>query len=179
MECFIHKGMIHVCPLNAVEGIIAEHSPSHVVSLLSEELMNKAPDGIEPGNHLRLSLNDIAVEQEGLTAPGREHVEKLIGFFHEWPGEAPMLVHCWAGISRSTAAAFIALCMFNPEHDEQKLAETLRSASPEASPNPLLIAFADDVLERRGRMIGAIAGIGRGAMAFEGAAFSLPARMEG
>ena len=54
-----------------------------------------------------------------------------------------MLIHCWAGISRSTAAAYVALCALNPHADERTLANRLRSASPQASPNPRIVALAD------------------------------------
>ena len=82
-----------------------------------------------------------------------------------------MLVHCWAGISRSTASAFIAQCILNPEKPEAMLAGELRRLSPSATPNPLIIAHADALLGRSGRMTAAVKDIGRGANAFEGNVF--------
>jgi predicted protein tyrosine phosphatase len=84
-----------------------------------------------------------------------------------------MLIHCWAGISRSTAAAYTALCLFRPGAAEEELAFELRAASPSATPNKLIVSLADDVLGRNGRMVKAIAKIGRGADAFEGTPFIL------
>ena len=84
-----------------------------------------------------------------------------------------MVIHCWAGISRSTASAYIAASVLNPELDEVHLATRLRAASPSATPNPRLIALADTILDRKGRMMAAIADIGRGADAFEGTPFEL------
>jgi len=84
-------------------------------------------------------------------------------------------VHCWAGISRSTAAAYTALCAINPEASEALIATRLREASPTAYPNRLMIRLADAALGRRGRMVAAIEGIGRGVVAGEAAPFSLPA----
>ena len=49
----------------------------------------------------------------------------------------------------------------------------MRAASPTASPNPRLVALADDALGRRGRMNEAIAEIGRGEECFEGTPFTL------
>jgi predicted protein tyrosine phosphatase len=60
-----------------------------------------------------------------------------------------------------------------PERDEYGIARRLRDASPYATPNPRLIALADDILGRRGRMVDAIASIGRGEMAIEGNPFAL------
>jgi predicted protein tyrosine phosphatase len=97
----------------------------------------------------------------------------MLAFFQSWQREAPMLIHCWAGISRSTAAAFTALCMFRPQADEEELALELRRASPSATPNRLIVSLADDILGRQGRMVKAVEKIGRGADAFEGTPFIL------
>jgi predicted protein tyrosine phosphatase len=82
-----------------------------------------------------------------------------------------MLIHCWAGISRSTAAAFTAMCLFRPDEDESELARELRLSSPSATPNRLIVSFTDQILGRGGRMVQAVESIGRGAEAFEGTPF--------
>jgi predicted protein tyrosine phosphatase len=63
--------------------------------------------------------------------------------------------------------------MFEPSRGEDEIALVLRRASPSATPNARLVAIADDILGRNGRMVTAIAGIGRGEDAFEGTPFSL------
>jgi predicted protein tyrosine phosphatase len=165
--------MIVVCPLNAVEAQIARHGASHLVSLLGPEHMIETPASISAERHLRLSLHDISMPMEGYTAPGEEHVMHLVEFIRAWDRAAPMIIHCWAGISRSTAAAFTAQCIFHPERAELELAQQLRSASPVATPNRLIVAGADAILGREGRMCAAIEAIGRGANAWEGNVFSL------
>ena len=84
-----------------------------------------------------------------------------------------MVVHCWAGISRSTAAAFIAVSALNPQRDVAELARTVRALSPSATPNARLVALADDMLSRGGTMVDAVRAIGRGAFAAEGDPFFL------
>ena len=81
--------------------------------------------------------------------------------------------YTFTGISRSTAAAFTALCLYRPSADEEEIAWELREASPSATPNRLIVSLADDVLGRSGRMVRAIEQIGRGADAFEGTPFVL------
>ena len=83
-------------------------------------------------------------------------------------------MHCWAGISRSTAAAYILAIAINPDLDKEALAQELRRRAPSATPNPLLVSMADEKLGRGGRMVAAIARIGRGADAFSGTPFILP-----
>ncbi len=169
---------LHICPLGAVERLVHEVRPSHLVSLINAGMMIRTPDSIAPAAHLKLGMNDIARPREGLHTPEQAQIERLIDFIGNWPRQAPLLIHCWAGISRSTAAAFIALCVLNPDKSEHALARRLRRAAPSATPNPLLIALADPVLGRESRMIDAIAEIGRGQDAFEGTPFSLPARID-
>jgi predicted protein tyrosine phosphatase len=82
-------------------------------------------------------------------------------------------VHCYAGISRSTAAAFVAVCALVPDRDEEEIAYDLRQRSPSATPNRLIVEIADRMLGRDGRMARAIASIGRGEDAFEGTPFVL------
>ena len=90
-----------------------------------------------------------------------------------WDRAAPIVVHCFAGISRSTAAAFSALCAARPDLDEEEIALRLRARSPEATPNARIVALADEILGRSGRMVRAVEKIGRGAEAFEGTVFAL------
>ena len=60
---------IHVCPLNAVDTVIAMHGPSHLVTLLNWELMIDTPKAIASQNHLKLGMNDIAEPTDGFVAP--------------------------------------------------------------------------------------------------------------
>ncbi|MEM8986211.1 MAG: protein tyrosine phosphatase [Pseudomonadota bacterium] len=163
--------MIFVCPKSKVEEAVAAHGPSHLVSLLGAEAMIDTPAGVACARHLKLSVNDIPAPEEGKVAPGADHVAELLAFTEDWTMEAPMLIHCWAGISRSTAAAYIVACASAPTADEFVLAKTLRAAAPHAQPNPLLIAHADDLLGRDGRMMDAIDAIGEATCVVEGPIF--------
>ena len=164
--------MIIVSPLHVVEELVETRGIGRVLGLLAGANEHPhLPELAASGNHLKLTMHDIAMPVEGMKPPGTEQVEQLIAFIKDWDRESSMLIHCWAGISRSTASAFIAQCMLNPEKPEAELANTLRAISPSATPNPLIIAHADSILGRGGRMISAIENIGRGANAFEGNVF--------
>lgn len=170
--------MIYISPLSGIGDVIRLHGPSHLVSLLDPESMISTPEGIEAGKHLRLSVNDITSPADTLTAPGEAHVAELISFVQDWDQASPMLVHCWAGISRSTAAAFIALCMLNEKQSEDALAQLVRQRGAHAYPNRLMVRHADNLLHRKGRMIDAVEAMGPARTAWEGVTFSLPARLE-
>ena len=98
---------------------------------------------------------------------------RLIDFASRWDRTAPMVVHCFAGISRSTAGAFVAACAINPQRDEQEIAWAIRRASRTAQPNARIVAIADQLLKRDGRMVRAVETIGPGQAAVEGEPFRL------
>jgi predicted protein tyrosine phosphatase len=157
--------------------LIARERPSHVVSLLAPEDLHLAPNGHAKDRHLRIGMHDLGAASgaPGEVPPQAHHVEMLLAFGRKWRSDAPILVHCWAGISRSTAAAFTLACARNPKVEELRIAEALRAASPTAFPNPLIVAHADALMGRGGRMIAAVKAIGR-PVDFENAApFHLPA----
>ena len=167
-------GALHVCPLSRVPETLKRSGARHLMTLINRQTMLETPAGIAAANHLKLAINDISAPQDGLVHPAECHVEELIRFSNAWGRNGALVVHCWAGISRSTAAAFISLCTLNPDTPEKIIAQRLRSASLTATPNRLLVRLADDMLSRRGRMIGAIEAIGIGEAAREGTPFELP-----
>jgi predicted protein tyrosine phosphatase len=164
-----------VGPLDAVGRLCAEHRPSHLVSWLAPGAAPPELGGpLAPQRRLALSSHDIAAPREGLVPPAREHLLQLIAFADAWSGAAPMLLHCWAAVSRSTAAAYAVACRKRPDLCEAELARRLRALSPEATPNPLIVRLADELLGRDGRMSAAIGAIGRGAEAALGRSFAYP-----
>lgn len=168
--------MIIVCPLIHAQTQIDTHGASHVLSLLGPESPHRVFERVEAEKHLKLTFHDISAPMPGFTAPTEDTVYRILDFVRGWEREAPMVIHCWAGISRSTASAYMAQCLLHPHADEQALAEELRDASPSATPNALMISYADHLLGRNGRMVSAIQRIGRGEDAFEGVPFVLKSK---
>ena len=165
--------MIHVCSLARLHETVEETGALHVVTLLKDTDRVERPRTIVEANHLILGMDDIAVPMDSYVIPCDEHVTRLIEFVRGWHRTTPMVVHCYAGISRSTAGAFVAACALNPRRDEMAIAREIRRASATATPNPRIVAIADRVLGRDGRMVAAIDAIGRGEMAYEGIPFRL------
>jgi predicted protein tyrosine phosphatase len=167
---------IHVCPLSKLPETVRATGAQSLVTLIDKGTPVRRPSGIAAENHLVVVLSDIVAEREGHTLPGEPDVEKLLAFVRRWDQEAPLLIHCFAGVSRSTAAAFIAACALRPHRNEAEIAQAVRANSPTATPNARLVAIADAMLGRNGRMTAAIAKIGRGAECSEGAPFALELR---
>ena len=172
---------ILVCPLSKVMNTIATRAPERIVSLLDPGLAFPEAGPAYLDRHLCLHLHDVHIPTEGYVMPTAKHVDELLAFLTLWSRTAPILIHCRAGIGRSTAAAFIAACLYNPHADEREIASALRRASPLARPNAALIKLADTALGRNGRMSEAIAETGRGLPWFqvdEGVPFEMPSTFE-
>jgi predicted protein tyrosine phosphatase len=164
---------LHVCSLSLIGDTVAKTGARSLVTLLSPGTAVERPIQIRPERHLYLAVSDIVAPIPGQVLPDMTHLEDLLSFVHTWDRAEPMVVHCFAGVSRSTAAAYIAACALAPTRDEFVIAKAMRAASSTASPNPRLVALADNALGRRGRMNEAIAIIGRGEECFEGTPFTL------
>jgi predicted protein tyrosine phosphatase len=164
---------LHVCSLALIDETVTKTGARTLVTLLSPGTEVERPTAIHPERHLHLAVSDIVEPMQGHVLPDAAHLDELLRFIRSWDRAEPMLIHCYAGVSRSTAAAYIAACALAPERDEFAIARALRAASPTASPNAHLVALADDALGRNGRMKKAIAEIGRGQECSEGEPFTL------
>ena len=86
-------------------------------------------------------------------APRLRDVKRILDFTKELPVKAKVLVHCRAGVSRSTATAYAILC----QHSEpgMEVANLLHVGTLRflVVPNRLIIELADTILQRNGGMI--------------------------
>ena len=165
--------MIHVCSLALLPDIVKATNASHLITVMADVHKVQRPLSIAAENHLVISMDDIIMPVDGFVAPQRDHVEQVLDFGRRWDRSAPLVIHCYAGISRSTASAFAIACALNPEREEIDIARRIRKDSPTAHPNRLIVGHADDLLGRKGRMIDALTEIGPGDMSIEGRPFRI------
>jgi predicted protein tyrosine phosphatase len=165
-----------VCSLALMPEVVARRRPSHMITLIDPATPVQRPLGLDRKRHLRLELDDIVEPAAGYVAPDERCVRRILEFSRGWDGSAPMVVHCFAGISRSGASAFAIACDRNPDVDEFEIARALRRAAPHAYPNRRIVALADAILGRGGRMSDAIAAIGGNDFVPTGPAYDLPIR---
>jgi predicted protein tyrosine phosphatase len=163
--------MLHVCSLAALPDTVKATGASHILTVMANVDQVMRPESVLAANHLKVSMDDITEQIDGFLAPSDAHIEKVLNFVRGWDRSAPMVVHCYAGISRSTASAFAAACMLNPQRDEISIARQIRAASPIAQPNRLIVSLADKALGRDGRMLRALDEMGPGSMIVEGRPF--------
>jgi len=163
-----------VSPLSSLADALKGHDPSHLVSLLSPEHMIATPANFPLERHLRLGVNDIVDPAAGTAPPNRKHIDALLEFSRGWDASRPLLIHCWAGISRSMASAFTILCDRLEPGRELEIAHAMRRRAPHAQPNRLLVSHADEALDRRGAMVAALSAMGPPLLVEEGVTTILP-----
>ncbi len=171
----IPPNTIAVCSMQRIDETIAATGATRLISIVNAHLMPPTPSTIAPANHLKLPMTDARPPRGGGQHPSRPMIEQLVEFIRDWPQDAPLLIHCFSGLNRSPAAAYIALAALNPDVPETLIAYRLRAASETAAPNITMVGVADLVLVRSGHLLSAIELIGPGQPAAEGRPFTLSA----
>lgn len=142
---------IYVSSLADMPGLVREFGVRDLVSVIQHDAQPPTPPEVDPARHYRCTVHDIAEPVPGETLPETAHVVGLIDFLRTWDADAPLLIHCHAGVSRSTAVALIAHVLRTG--DPGKSAATLRAASSYAWPNRRIVALADGILGFDGKLI--------------------------
>ena len=164
---------ICVCGLDDMPDMVKGMRPGRLISLLPVDQQPPTPPPLKDSDHLRVLIDDLDEPRDGFTAPGREHVEELLLFLHASPPEIPLVIHCFAGVSRSPAAALMALALHAPGR-EREAASLLRKAAPFACPNRLLVQLADNALGRAGALVAALDSMRQPEWNFDFQPFFLP-----
>lgn len=131
---------------------------THILSLLDPDWPDPEPLAHYPAERrMVLRFHDVIGPSLGMNPPEPAHVEALLAFGRSLSDPADLLVHCHAGISRSTAAMAALLAQAHPLADEASVLRHIARIRPQAWPNSKMIAFADDLLGRKGRLNEALA----------------------
>ena len=147
--------MIFICSLAELPHLASRVRPTHVISLLGDDPFPPTPASVAADGHLKLQVHDINEPARGFIAPGANHIECLIDFADLWRRSGPMIIHCYAGVSRSTAAALTILCRTNRGREAEAV-RVLRAKAPHAYPNRRMVDLADRALNCDGRLIAAV-----------------------
>ncbi|HJL61652.1 MAG TPA: hypothetical protein QF517_06805 [Pseudomonadales bacterium] len=158
--------MIYVTSLFQMPHHVRTLAPEYLVSIIQPEFQPLTPPEIRPDRHHRVAVHDISEPAYGSIHLQDHHMADLIGFLQSWPENESLLIHCYAGISRSTAVALIAKTI-KSKGSEMDSALALRAAAPYAKPNHLVISLADQQLGLEGRLITARKAMGTGLAADE------------
>ena len=142
---------IYVSSLADMPGLVRRFGVRDLVSVIQADAQPPTPVEVDPQRHYRCAVHDIVEWRPGEVLPQADHIADLIAFLGTWDGESPLLTHCHAGVSRSTAVALIAHVL--QTRDPSKSATALRKASPYAWPNRRIVALADSLMGFDGALI--------------------------
>jgi predicted protein tyrosine phosphatase len=141
---------------------------SHVLSILDPNWPVPEVFGTY-GEHdkLELRFDDIIEDTLGESPPQIFHVEQLLAFGRTLEGEAGahLLVHCHAGVSRSSASMALLIAQALPDRAAEAVFADVLAIRPQIWPNLRIVEMGDALLRRDGALVAAAAGIYRQQMA--------------
>jgi len=145
-----------VCGLDELD----RHSGSgvtHVLSILDPEWPDpEAFQDFEPHFRATLRFSDAIEPGPGVVLPQKSDVDAILAFGRDAGDVRHLLIHCHAGLSRSTAAMLMILAQAHSHETEDAVVGRLLQIRPQAWPNSRMIGFADERLGRDGRLSSAI-----------------------
>jgi len=149
-----------VCGLDELDDHSAR-DVTHVLSILDPEWPD--PDAfLAFSPHVRavFRFHDEIEPRAGVILPQKADIEAILAFGRDAGDDLRhLLIHCHAGISRSTASMLMILAQAHPQESEDEIVDRLMRIRPQAWPNSRMIAFADTLLARDGRLSAAVARI--------------------
>ena len=135
----------------------------HVISVFEKtDKGDPTPEGVDPINHKKYFFDDVWGDIiDGIRGPTEEDIKTILSMY---PTKLPdsddssIFLHCFAGVSRSPAIAYMLHCKeYGPGREEQAIERTAASAPYRGiHPNPTMVAMADKILERNGKMTEAL-----------------------
>ena len=141
---------IQICSLGAAKEI--DHSTYDGVITIEDSLVDE-PLRINQADcpQLVLCFDDIASPKDDWVLPNKKHVQSALNFADELRGGS-LLIHCHAGISRSSAVALAIIAKGLGAGKEKQAFKELERINPNCAPNALVIWLTDEILERGGAL---------------------------
>jgi predicted protein tyrosine phosphatase len=146
---------VTICGIDEL-GLHCDARVTHVLSILDPGWPEPEAFGdFDPHQRLELRFHDVIEAGVGWTAPEPRDVELLLTFGRDLieVQDPHLLVHCHAGVSRSTAAAALILAQARPNRPAEEALLTVVRRRPRAWPNLRIIELGDALLGRRGEIV--------------------------
>ena len=131
---------------------------THVVSIwdrdrLDDVTCRKTVKEVAPLAKTLFCFFDDTENAEHPFAPRLQDIKRIMKFTETLPERHKLLVHCRAGVSRSTATAYAILCQHSKPGNELENLMRIELMRDLVMPNRLIIQHADKVLKREGALL--------------------------
>lgn len=137
---------IFICSKSEVAKVTEKVNATHVISLLDPgESRPILHHSTSLQNWLLVNFSDVH-EIFNHNAPTEEDIEKVLKWAKKLPDDVILLVHCYAGVSRSTAMAMAILVQYYGNDKIDECIKMIHEVRPQSCPNPLVTEFADKYL---------------------------------
>lgn len=142
---------IKVCELDTADFHRKDWGATHTVSLIDPKAESSI---VKSDDRLVLALSDVNMVNASRTPPRPGHVAKVFEFTKDLQPTDRVLVHCHAGVSRSTAMAIGILCQHGMRPADAL--KRVQSVRPQLWPNTLIIGYIDEILDLKGELLSVV-----------------------
>lgn len=141
---------IAICGVHEVPAFAATRL-DHIISF--REIHQPGPDvrGFQHPYTLHSFVFGDTGDASNPQAPTEAMMRRLVGIYAQTKPAQSVLFHCFAGVSRSSAAAFIWLVYHGAPYAAAYQA-VVQMRGPFVCPNQLMVSLADQIMGRGGEM---------------------------
>lgn len=149
------KELITICGKKEAQRLVMVRRWEYAISIMAPG----APVLVHPDveHLLTLYFDDVHWREDGAVWPKIEHVQAILDVGQTaLTRQAPLLIHCHMGFSRSPAAALAIVAEALGPGKDIDACEVVRTLAPDADLNRLMVEHADAILERNGALVRAV-----------------------
>ncbi len=148
---------ISICGIEELEPF-GTRGVTHLLSVLDPDYPEPESLGLlTPSHRLQLRFHDVIDVMPGQVLVEIEQVRQVLAFGRDLPAEqGHLLVHCHAGISRSTAFTILLLAQALPDVPSDEIVAEIVRIRPRTWPNLRIIEIGDEILGRNGTLVAAV-----------------------
>ena len=141
---------VHVCSLHQVREIDVS-TYDGIITIEDTTIREPFRVQTDEPKQLILRFDDINEPIDDYVIPQMSHIKRALDFADKIE-DGSLLVHCHAGISRSSAIALAVIAKRLGSGKEEEAIKTLEDINPNCRPNNSMVEMTDELLERDGKL---------------------------
>ena len=141
---------VHVCSLDQVREIDVS-TYDGIITIEDTTIREPFRVQTDEPKQLILRFDDINQPMDDYVIPQMSHIKRALEFADKIE-DGSLLIHCRAGISRSSAIALAVIAKRLGSGKEEEAVNTLEHINPNCRPNKSIVELTDELLERNGKL---------------------------